>query len=140
MSTLFINSFLNEVGAASVFGSPTNKSFFDAVGIGGVAYAGFESNANGRINQTFWSKAPADRDGWLATGDAIDFEVRVTLNSGSLQSTAPVGVWLSAGTSWNWFVKTTSGVRNASLTVEWRDVATLTVQGSIIVNLNAEVT
>lgn len=70
---------------------------------------------------------------WLVSGSASSYEVRATLNSGSLTS-GTTGTWLNLGTSRGWAIAGTDG--DASLTIEIRDASTLTVLDSANINLS----
>lgn len=76
---------------------------------------------------------------WLLSGAASDYQIRATLNSGTLTS-GVTGSWLNFGQSWN-VTRTTNvvGTSTATITIEIRDVATSTVQDSGVITLNAVV-
>lgn len=82
-----------------------------------------------------------DEGTWLLAGSVGDYEVRATLNSGSLAS-GTTGSWLSCSTTREWAVTVTSdlgGTQAANLTIEIRDTATSTVRASCTVSITATV-
>lgn len=76
---------------------------------------------------------------WLPSGTASNYDVRVTVNSGSLDgSSSATGSWLNLGTTRSWAVARSSvGNQSANLTVEIRDAGTLSVLDSATITLSA---
>lgn len=79
---------------------------------------------------------------WLVGGgNPNDFEVRATLNSGTLTS-GTTGTWLAPSTSPSWRVAATRGTvgssaQSANLTIEIRRATTLVVVASATIVLSA---
>ncbi len=76
---------------------------------------------------------------WLPSGTPANYDVRATLNSGSLDgSSSATGSWLNLGTGRAWLVQRLSaGVQAANLTIEIRDAGTLAVVDTATVVLSA---
>lgn len=149
MSVSFINPFLAAPpppppppGDTLGGGINANYYLFDSDGIGGKAYAGFVNSFDGNLYRTYWDQPQTLLDAWLATGDAAAFEVRATLTQGALQAgSAQTGVWLACDAqAYQWWIELEFGVRECRFLVEWRDVATQTIQESTNVWLNVEIT
>ena len=95
---------------------------------------GDEESGTGTTGVTYSTIAP-----WLLRGSNSDFEVRATLNSGSL-STGTTGSWLALTSTATWTVaQTVVGVKAANLTIEIRDATSLVVLASATVILSATV-
>lgn len=86
---------------------------------------------------------------WITGGDPADYEARVTVTSGTVNSNVSftnngtgtsVGSWITlSGTNYLWIWQTTSELSNTfTITLEIRDSATQTVQDSATVELNFE--
>lgn len=102
------------------------------------ASASYSVNSNG----TETSSPAAISNTWLLIGAASDYEVRATLNSGTLSS-GTTGVWLDCATSRTWTVTRTTdaaGITSANLTIEIRRKSDGVVLDSATVVLEAEVT
>lgn len=84
-----------------------------------------------------------DKGVWLKRGAAADYDVRATLNSGTLGSgSSATGSWISCASGAVWNVQDVSPVglaRTAQLTVEIRLVASGAVLDTAIWDLSAEV-
>lgn len=75
----------------------------------------------------------------LPNGSAALYEVRATLNSGTLTS-GTTGTWLSLGTTRTWTVERSAvGSSSASLTIEVRLIGGSTVLATGNVNITADV-
>lgn len=76
---------------------------------------------------------------WLVSGSASGYDVRATLNSGSLD-TGTTGSWLNLGTSRAWTVVVTEvGSQSANLTIEIRPAGGGATLASATVTLNCTV-
>lgn len=103
----------------------------DATATYTLSSAGTESSNTGSINNT-----------WLISGVASDYEVRATVNTGALTGGSATGAWLSLLSSRAWTCMRaldSSGLEQATLTIEVRDAATLAVLDTAAVSLYAEV-
>jgi hypothetical protein len=101
------------------------------------AYAGLRLNSSGIIEERKASYTAFET--WLLSGAASDYEVRATLNTGSLTS-GTTGTWLSCGTSREWLCSSTViGISQATLTIEIRRVSDSLILESAAVSLYAEV-
>ncbi len=78
---------------------------------------------------------------WVSSGSGGDYEIRVTLMSGTFSSvSAATSVWLSLGTNREWLVrKTTVGTKSCTALYEIRNAATLVVLDSATITLSATV-
>jgi hypothetical protein len=70
---------------------------------------------------------------WLLVGSASDYEVRVTIVSGTLTS-GTTGSWLSCGSDRNWSITSSVG-KTTVLTVEIRNAASLAVLDTATITL-----
>lgn len=116
----------------------TNRLIFAAVNLLGLDPSDAQINptpatAQYRLTSTGLEQATGSSDNtWLLAGSASDYEVRLTVNSGSL-STGSVGVWESLGTTRTWTLTRGSvGTSTADTTVEIR----LTAGGAIVATAN----
>lgn len=86
---------------------------------------------------------------WITGGDPADYEARVTVTSGTVDSNVSftnfgtgtsIGSWTTlSGTSYVWAYQTTTQLTNTfTITLQIRDSATQTVQDSAAVTLNFE--
>jgi hypothetical protein len=100
----------------------------------------YQLNANGLI-QGIRNGSTATEGTWLLGGTASAFEVRATLQSGSLDG-GSTGVWMNLGSTRNWQRNNSnnaSSTTSAVIFVEIRDVATQTVLTSATITLQAVV-
>ena len=80
---------------------------------------------------------------WLRSGAAADYDVRATVTAGVTPTGSLTATWLNLGTSRTWQVLNTNNATStlsATLTIEVRNAATLTVLATATVTLTAEVT
>lgn len=106
-----------------------------------TTYAGYRLNAsNGLVykmnpNGTWVSLGYY----WVdPTGEAPNYEVRATLNSGD-NPTGTEGSWLALTSTRDWYlVQSSAGATMCNLTIEIRDAATQTVRDTATVYLEAE--
>lgn len=75
---------------------------------------------------------------WLLSGVASGYEVRATVNSGSLSSGSGAGSWLALSATRSWTV-TSGAFRACSLLIEVRDKNSLAVLDSATVNLEVDI-
>lgn len=120
-------------GGASV--QLTDQAVSDAAGGCGTAKATYSVDSNGTIR---------DHDNtlletWLLSGASGDYDVRATVEGGSVTGSS-TGSWLSTSVTRGWSVVSTGcgGVNAATLTIEIRNASTLTVLDSAAVTLDAE--
>lgn len=117
-------------------------------GLSGSCTAQFNVDSNGTVTGAGTSGNPGSTGSlpqtWLVVGAAADYDVRFTytenLNGGSVTS-AGNGVWLNCGTTRSWSVYDSSNAipsNSVSGTLEFRDVATSTIQASTTVYLYAD--
>ena len=103
------------------------------------ATAGYRLNSSG-IAESLSNLAYTTLETWLLSGAASDYEVRVTLSSGTLSS-GTTGTWQNLGTSRSWTVVDTTFdgiISEADIVVEIRDATTLMILDSATINLQAE--
>lgn len=76
---------------------------------------------------------------WLLAGSAADYDVRLTINSGTLTS-GTSGSWLNLGTTRTWTLQRSGaiGISTTNTTVEIRSASTLTVLATATVIFTAE--
>lgn len=74
---------------------------------------------------------------WLNTGVYTDYQVRATVNSGSVSS-GTTGSWLTPGQTWS-RTRTVFGTSSVNLTLEIRRVSDSVVVASAVVSLEATV-
>jgi hypothetical protein len=106
------------------------------------AYAGFRINPDGTMDGTAATSLnwALDDGTWLQAGVASDFEVRATLNSGDVPAGSAVGSWLSCGSQQSWSQSVLGvDIKFSDLTIEVRNAATLIVQDSCAVYIEATV-
>lgn len=75
------------------------------------------------------------------TGIGNDYEIRATYSSGDTINIGSAGTWLSLSATRTFGMLETSNLsntRSGSITIEIRDVATSTVQSSIVITLTAQ--
>lgn len=110
----------------------TNRTLSDANTDGYISY---ELLATGVAQRTSGSLGTLQFSGeWLVSGSASSYDVRATLNSGSLTAgSAATGSWLNLGTSRVWFLDFDG---NAGLTIEIRNATTLAVLDTANVTLS----
>ena len=104
----------------------------------GTAEAAYILNSNGNAQLLQDGNTTNVSGEWLVFGTNSAFEVRATLNSGSLSS-GTTGTWLSLGTTRTWTVQETAGTKTANLTIEIRRASDGTVLDSCTVDITAEV-
>lgn len=69
----------------------------------------------------------------------VKFEVRATLNSGSLTS-GTVGSWLSLDAARSWSVfRSLAGAQTANLTIEIRRIGTTTILATATINISVDI-
>lgn len=118
----------------------SNQSITDATGGSRSATAGYRltsgGNAQSQINLTFTTL-----EQWCTpTSQASNYEVLVTVTSGSL-STGTAGSWLALSSTQTWTRTATIGTANTCVfTVEIRRVGTSTVLDSATITLEADAT
>lgn len=117
------------VGAAASV-SITDQLITDPVDGGSAGYL-LQSNGEA-FTQTTLSGGIRIPGEWLVAGSASQFEVRATVNFGTVTGTA-TGSWLSLGTTRNW-VRNNNG--DAQIFVQIRSASTLTVLDSATVDLS----
>lgn len=104
------------------------------------AHVGYRLNSTGVEQQANGDPLSyTDIGDWLISGSAGDYEVRATLNSGTL-TTGTTGSFQVLSTTRAWTVqRTIVGIGSANLTIEIRRVGTTTILASASVILTAEV-
>lgn len=75
---------------------------------------------------------------WLLLGANSDYEARVTVTSGALDSGSGAGSWLGLGTTRSWTCSVTNGLHQCTFTIEVRLASGGTVVGSATISLDAE--
>lgn len=99
---------------------------------GFIAYELLASGVAQRVSGSLGTLTYAGE--WRVRGASADYEVRATLNSGSLDAgSSATGSWLALTSSRSWF-RDFDG--NADLTIEIRDAASLVVLASANVTLS----
>jgi hypothetical protein len=118
----------------------TDRTITDATGGARNATAGYRLTSGGQvqsqINLTFTTL-----EQWCTpTTEASNYEVLVTVTSGSL-STGTAGSWLALSSTQTWTRTATIGTANTCVfTVEIRRVGTSTVLDSATITLEADAT
>lgn len=118
----------------------TDRTVTDATGGSRNATAGYRLTSGGQvqsqINLTFTTL-----EQWCTpTTEASNYEVLVTVTSGSL-STGTAGSWLALSSTQTWTRTATIGTANTCVfTVEIRRVGTFTVLDSATITLEADAT
>lgn len=105
--------------------------------------AGVRYNATG-VSEARTGTAYASYETWLLSGAASDYDIRVTLASGTSPNLVNAGmnVWLNLGTSREWSLQDTDGGAaggvTCALTVEIRNASTLAVLDTASVTLDSD--
>lgn len=108
------------------------RTLSDATTDGYIAYELLSTGVAQRVSGTLGTLTYSGE--WLVRGAAADFQVRATLNSGSLTAgSSATGTWLALSTSRSWF-RDFDGA--ADLTIEIRDATSLAVLASANVTLS----
>jgi hypothetical protein len=107
------------------------------------SFAGYRLNSAGTVHKAEGSTLSfgASLSTWLLGGAASDYEVRATVNSGSL-STGTAATWQALSTTREWSRSrsvNTAGVDTVNLTIEIRLASSGTVIATCTVVLTAEV-
>lgn len=106
------------------------------------ATVGVEVNSDGffKMNESIiGAESYANQFQWKLQGAAGDYEVRATLDSGSLTS-GTTGSWLACSTTRTWVrQRTANGTSSAQLTIEIRRVSDSVVVGTGVWTLDATV-
>jgi hypothetical protein len=116
--------------------SLSNQNAFDTEFEGSTASAAYVLNANGSFVST------GEAGGfWITPQEGMgSFEVRATLNSGSLTS-GTTGVWLALNANRSWLVEQFSvGDTSANLTMQIRRIGDSSILASATVSVTAEIT
>lgn len=103
------------------------------------ATAGYRLNSSG-IAERLAGLTYTTLETWLLSGAASDYEVRVTLSSGTLSS-GTTDTWQSLGTSREWTVVDSAldaSIVAAVIVVEIRDATTLMILDTATINLQAD--
>jgi hypothetical protein len=108
----------------------SNRTLSDANTDGFISYELLASGVAQRVSGSLGTLTFSGE--WRVRGASADYEVRATLNSGSLNS-GTTGTWLSLSTSRGWS-RDFDG--DADLTIEIRDAASLAVLSTANVTLN----
>lgn len=133
---MLIAAIAGTIGGARV--SITDQGVSDVQPSPGTAFAGYRLTSSGEAqtdtNSSSWTRV----EDWIRPTSAApgSYEVRATLNSGTLTS-GTTGSWLALSTTPEWTVeRTLNGISSASLTIEIRRGTT--VLDSATVTLTAE--
>lgn len=106
------------------------------------ATVGVEVNADGYFKENesiIGSESYPNLFQWKLQGAAGDYEVRATLDSGTLTS-GTTGSWLACSTTRTWVrTRTANGTSSAQLTIEIRRVSDSVVVGTGVWTLDATV-
>jgi len=135
--TISINNFY---GTSNVVISVTNQ-FISAFTFGAPATAEYRLNSNGLVQDILNGGSPGTLEQWCTpTSAASDYEARVTITSGTLDSGSGVNTYLSLSTTRTWGVGPTlvPGTGECVFTVEIRRIGTGTVLSSASISLYAE--
>lgn len=115
---------MSSAGASSVTGATVNDGTYSDTDVpGNTATAGVTFNTSGQVVAIGDSGTEYT---WLNSGAAGDYEIRATLQSGSVDS-GTTGSWLALSSSRSWSIDEASNIQQAELLIEIRDVATSTV-------------
>lgn len=121
----------------------SDQSIYDADG--SAAYAYYFLTAAGQVEQSkqVGGINPVNLEQWCTpTNQAPNYEVRITVTSGSLTGGSGSGSsWIALSSTRNWYVANTTptSLAEAIFTVEIRRVGTTTVLDSATITLQAEV-
>ena len=147
---------LNVLNAANINLTPSTDTLFivDEDGTvsanGGIQLEGTSSADTYNIGTIIdGSQSTEHSNVWISGGDPADYEARVTVTSGTVNSNVSftnfgtgtsVGTWSTlSGTNYVWAWETTTQLTNTfTVTLQIRDTATQTVQDSATVELNFE--
>lgn len=127
----------------TIFAQLTGRSITWATASPADARVGYRLTSSGLVEGSrgasiLWNQ---DYGTWRVLGTSSDYEVRATLNSGTLTS-GTTGSWLSLGTTRAWTVEvTTNGnaLQTANLTIEIRRTSNSEVVATAGVAFSAEV-
>lgn len=123
---------------AYIAASITNQSLADLVLDPADASVTYRLGSDGDVYESN-TLGTVSLETWLDGGSSSDFEVRATLNSGTLSSGA-TGSWLSLSSDREWSVtRTTLGSASAELLIEIRNATTQAVLTSATITLTATV-
>jgi hypothetical protein len=127
-------------GTSSVAVTLQNASASD-ITFGGVSVASLTAGTDGTSSGSgnagvtapaWWSAAPD-------VGIGSDYEIRATLATGDAPTSGTLNTWLSLGTARTWSQsQAVDGQRSCTLTIEIRDSATQTVQGTATWSLSVD--
>lgn len=133
-------SFSKFYGTSDLRVTISNQDVSDLVIDPADAFAQYSLAANGVASTaTSGGSGPVGGGEWRVSGASADYQVRATLQSGSITS-GTTGSWLSLSTGREWSISQTSfGTGSATLLIEIRDAVTLAVLDSATVTLTAEV-
>ena len=107
------------------------------VRVGAICYAGIKVDNNGSLYTRTPTGSYTLQYAWLLSGVVGDYQVRCTVNSGTVVGTT--GTWQLCSTDRGWYISQSSnGTKTANITIEIRDTATSTVQASSTHALSAE--
>lgn len=105
---------------------------------GGPAVAGYTIKSNGEHSQKEGTSSDLNPD-WLNIGSGSDYEVRVTVQSGSNPS-GTLGSWLLLSSNHTWdLTQSSGGVKQSTIKIELRAAGVAPVLDSTNCNLIAEV-
>ena len=125
-------------GAVSLLNDPSTQNY-SHIAPGSTARSGVriatDRDVDERDLNTYTAMAA-----WLqASGTASDYEVRCTVNSGSLDAgSAATGSYLALSSSREWYCESTGGVQSANLTIDLRKITDTDDSVSFTVTLSAD--
>lgn len=136
----------NRTIKAIYVGSGGNRLVFAAINLLGLdplvaGPAPGPNNAVYTITSTGLEQATGSANNtWLTVGVASDYDVMMTLNSGTAPTGSALATWLNCGTTRSWTVSRGAavGTNTANTTVQIRSASTLTVLATVTVNFSAE--
>lgn len=125
------------VGGGEPLVTLTNQNVSE-VNVGSPSSATYIANSNGSIQQSTIGGGTTTLEQWITPAVGMSgYEVRATLNSGSL-TTGTTGSWLTLGSTQSWnCAQSVVGTKTANLTIEIRNATTLVVKASCTVIITA---
>ena len=128
-------------GGTAVTITLNNQSIVDLDSTAAYAYYFLTAGGLAQESKSAGGVGPSTLETWcVPTSEASNYEVFVTLDSGTLSGGSGTGSWLALSSTRNWFVEQTStGTNSATITATIRRIGTGTNLASATILLEAEV-
>lgn len=129
------------IGGVAVTITLNNQSITDLDSTAAYAYYYLTAGGLAQESKQAGGINPVTLETWCTpTSEAVNYEVFITLNSGTLSGGSGTGSWLALSSTRNWFVQqTVTGTNSATITATIRRTGTGTNLASATILLEAEV-